>query len=678
MEDLFQELSALVESEQYEAANHICDRIKSRGLQDADVQRMKIFCLIQRKMWNQALFQIRDLESSGIELPYEKSYCLYRMNNFEKALECLEQLGNPLKELKKSENRAICHLKAQILYRLGRFTECNSIYSELKQTLTDNSQEELEMLEVNHLAVLSSLDNYVNNIDDFETPEFITDSFEYWFNRCCLYISNKDYDNALTALEMSESIYNSSIESDNMTNASSEANPSDLCSFMVMRAFILQQFGDVQSAKDIYKECLEKFGLDGMQIEPSMIHLGVSVFNNMNSISKNQNHLSFIDGLKRLSIASKENIEYKMTMKQNFIISLNKALMSFDKCESGHYIKEATKYSNGDLKLELFKISIYLLQGKTKKALSHVDFLHKKFPEDLSISISLITILLKLKNINIAQNITDSITVRFSKSFFDLEINPNSLERFLHLLVLVTFEKYSNSAPELIRQKLIMMLSGINGTATSKYCEMKLDNHTKANILCIFGNFLIKWGLYKEATECFSFVMNTFDDTNNNNAITGYVTALTLSKSQVPNSLIRRLTNKLPSHIFSMDAEILDGSDFFSENITKHDPSTKEHSNGTEAVKKRKKRKPRYPKGFNPDEPGPPPDPDRWLPKEERASFKKLNKNSKRGKRCEKEGGHQGAITTESSSSVKSAPSTAKKAVLTGSNVRRSNRRKKR
>lgn len=39
--------------------------------------------------------------------------------------------------------------------------------------------------------------------------------------------------------------------------------------------------------------------------------------------------------------------------------------------------------------------------------------------------------------------------------------------------------------------------------------------------------------------------------------------------------------------------------------------------------KKKRKRKPKLPKGFDPENPGPPPDPERWLPKWQRSDFKK-------------------------------------------------------
>ena len=50
---------------------------------------------------------------------------------------------------------------------------------------------------------------------------------------------------------------------------------------------------------------------------------------------------------------------------------------------------------------------------------------------------------------------------------------------------------------------------------------------------------------------------------------------------------------------------------------------------GEKKKKKKRKRKIRYPKDFNPDNPGPLPDPERWLPKWQRAENRKLRKKKK-------------------------------------------------
>lgn len=68
-----------------------------------------------------------------------------------------------------------------------------------------------------------------------------------------------------------------------------------------------------------------------------------------------------------------------------------------------------------------------------------------------------------------------------------------------------------------------------------------------------------------------------------------------------------------------------------------------EESKSKEKTKKKRKRKPRYPKGFDPANPGPPPDPERWLPKRERSSYRPKRKD----KRAAQVRGSQGAVARE-------------------------------
>ena len=50
---------------------------------------------------------------------------------------------------------------------------------------------------------------------------------------------------------------------------------------------------------------------------------------------------------------------------------------------------------------------------------------------------------------------------------------------------------------------------------------------------------------------------------------------------------------------------------------------TRAADGGAMREKKKRKRKIRLPKGFDPANPGPPPDPERWLPKWQRSDYKK-------------------------------------------------------
>lgn len=68
-----------------------------------------------------------------------------------------------------------------------------------------------------------------------------------------------------------------------------------------------------------------------------------------------------------------------------------------------------------------------------------------------------------------------------------------------------------------------------------------------------------------------------------------------------------------------------------------------EENKSKEKAKKKRKRKPRYPKGFDPANPGPPPDPERWLPKRERSSYRP----KRRDKRAAQVRGSQGAVVRD-------------------------------
>ncbi|KAL0050970.1 hypothetical protein WJX82_011356 [Trebouxia sp. C0006] len=77
-----------------------------------------------------------------------------------------------------------------------------------------------------------------------------------------------------------------------------------------------------------------------------------------------------------------------------------------------------------------------------------------------------------------------------------------------------------------------------------------------------------------------------------------------------------------------------------SKGVSKKRPSEADLASGEVREKKKRKRKPKLPKNFDPENPGPKPDPERWLPKWQRSDFKK-----KRNRRREKEAvkGSQGA-----------------------------------
>jgi len=89
--------------------------------------------------------------------------------------------------------------------------------------------------------------------------------------------------------------------------------------------------------------------------------------------------------------------------------------------------------------------------------------------------------------------------------------------------------------------------------------------------------------------------------------------------------------------------------------------------------KRKKKRKVMYPKNFDPENPGPAPDPERWIPKRQRAEYlKRMKKRQKDFLR-----GPQGAVPTDGNDFRKQGPSTAQVEVAADKSSRNKGRRKK-
>ena len=103
-----------------------------------------------------ALKQINDpgnQKFGNLDLSFEEAYCHYRLNEALKALQVLDKcIGSSKKEGPKHRE-----LRAQILYRLERFSECFDIYRDvIKNSMVDDEFEEERM--TNLAAVSANLE----------------------------------------------------------------------------------------------------------------------------------------------------------------------------------------------------------------------------------------------------------------------------------------------------------------------------------------------------------------------------------------------------------------------------------------------------------------------------------------------------------------------------------------
>jgi signal recognition particle subunit SRP72 len=89
-------------------------------------------------------------------------------------------------------------------------------------------------------------------------------------------------------------------------------------------------------------------------------------------------------------------------------------------------------------------------------------------------------------------------------------------------------------------------------------------------------------------------------------------------------------------------------------------------------IPKKRKRKTIYPKGFDPEAPGPLPDPERWLPKWQRSKYKRMAK--KKGIYLK---GAQGDAQVDTDVTKNPTMSTAGQATSSGNNTGGRNKRHK-
>lgn len=125
-----------------------------------------------------------------------------------------------------------------------------------------------------------------------------------------------------------------------------------------------------------------------------------------------------------------------------------------------------------------------------------------------------------------------------------------------------------------------------------------------------------------------------------------------------------KLADALPSlhaiseqHLAALEDEIQQSASTYRRK-PKPDAQKKQEQQPKQEVKARKKkRKPRYPKDFNPKNPGPPPDPERWLPRYERSYYSKgmMLPSSQCSSQCQP---YQYELTIPSCQAAADAPTT--------------------
>jgi len=304
-------LDALAQVEEYAKAQKIANKILKEIPNDKDALKCKVVCLLHQSCFSEGLDVILSIERKGLfEMPFEKAYCQYRLNDFAGALKTLKNVTD-------SGHREQ-ELLAQVLYKMEDYSACLDVYTGLIRNSEDDLGDERE---ANMLAVIAAAKFWEDA--DIGEPTVRDDTFELCYNYACLLMAKGDLEEAQVKLEKAEELCKKSLQEDLDLSEEElqEEIDKELGVIRAQMAYIKQLKGKTDVSLQIYNQVLKS-----IKSKPSDADaLAAVVSNNIVSINKDKD---IFDSKKKLRIMSANGLEHKLSSKQQEILEMNKGLFN--------------------------------------------------------------------------------------------------------------------------------------------------------------------------------------------------------------------------------------------------------------------------------------------------------------------------------------------------------------
>ncbi|MQL88775.1 hypothetical protein Taro_021347 [Colocasia esculenta] len=508
----------------------------------------------------------------------------------------------------------VLQLESQILYRLGRMDACVESCEKLQKLKVDSLD-----LKTNMVAALISagrVSEVQRMMDALKVKP--SSSFELAYNTACSLIEKKQYADAEKMLLSARRIGQEMLMEEDYLDDEIE---NELAPIAVQLAYVKQLLGHTQEALEFYAGIINRKLAD------------------VSSIAVATNNLIAVRGTKDISdgLRKLDQLVKKGDSKQHFHLANGLDFKLFSRQ------KEAI-YSN--------RVLLLLHANKLGQAQELVSALSVMFPESVSPVLLQAAVFVKAKNIPKAEEILGQFADRFpdkSKPVLlaraqiaavagHAKISAESLARIpdmqhmpASVATLISLRERCNDVDGATE----VLDSAVEWWKNS----MAVDNKDTLDVIMHeAASFKLKHGREKEAAQLYEELFRSHESVE---ALAGLVTTAARTDPEKAEAYEKKL-RALPG---------LKGINV--ENLEK--TSGAKHTGGAqlgkvevpEAVKektrkKKRKRKPRYPKGFDPANPGPQPDPERWLPRRERSTYRPKRKDKRHQVR-----GSQGAVLRE-------------------------------
>ncbi|XP_074605547.1 signal recognition particle 72 isoform X2 [Brevipalpus obovatus] len=574
---LFSDLSRCEQSRDFDKALRVANKILKIENDNLKALEYKIICQIYSGAFEESLKEIKKNQALRDTLIFEKAYCEYRLNKVEDCLETLKKSTEP--DFREKE------LKCQALYRIGRYKECYDLYLDLIKNSNDEYEDEREADLAAVVACLSFENSkFVQSLDELSDK-----TYELCYNNSCIELGKKKYESALKKLTAAEELCRKTLEEEGCDNEEIDA---ELATIRGQMGFAYQALNKMDLAHKMYNQLLKMKSPD-----PSLIAV---VSNNIVTINKDQN---VFDSRKKMKQALNEVNNPKLSSFQKRMIVFNNCLLLMTTNQTDTCRKQIQQFKSEfpSARQEALILEAALL-CKEKKVSDAIEVLKKykeKDPDNFEAPLIMVQLLLNQGHSGEALSILKEL-------------------KYSHKLAIVSIIVALHLALEDKTEAIRVLKEAINWYQSNKSQELILLYRETARLL-----------MQSKDSKGAIVLLEELRKRNPDNP--QVLAQLIAAYSQIDPSKAKEVMQKLPSiesQISEVDVDALEASNWslgakYVKKTTKADASLNVEE---KTKKKKKKKKKKLPKNYDPDVD---PNPERWIPKWQRSTFKK--KKDKRG-----------------------------------------------
>ncbi|XP_022725659.1 signal recognition particle subunit SRP72-like [Durio zibethinus] len=610
IEDLFTSLDRHIQRSEFTQAVKVANQVLSVATGDEDAIRCKVVALIKGDKIEEALSTIQSVQKVSFDFSFYKAYCLYRQNKLDEALEVLE---------KQDKTHPIMLLESQILYRLGKMDACVDICRNLQRAKIDS-------LEINLVAGLISAGRASEVQGTLDTLKVkATSSFELAYNIACSLIEGNKHKDAEQLLLTARRIGQETLTEENLADDDIEI---ELAPIAVQLTYVQQLLGHTQEAVGGYTDIVNRNLADELS-------LAVAV-NNLIAVKGPKDISDSLRKLDRLKEKDSQKfqlahaIDLKLSPKQKETIYVNRVLLLLhaNKMDQAReLVAVLPELFPESVMPVLLQAAVLVRENKAAKAEEMLGQFAEKFPEKSKI------ILLARAQVAAAAGHPQIAAESLSK-VPDIQHMPATVA------TLVALKERAGD---------INGAASVFDSAIRWWKTAMTEDDQLSVIMQEAASFKLRHGKEEDAAHLYEELVKSHGSIE---ALVGLITTVArvnVDKAEAYEKQLKPLPGLKGVDVDGLErtsgAKHVEDAPHGGLSEAQEDGKTKEKS------KKKRKRKQRYPKGFDPANPGPPPDPERWLPKRERSSYRPKRKD----KRAAQVRGSQGAVVREKSEASASA-----------------------